>query len=198
MKRLLVWITNTKVWSYLLIKIVPYIRFTTYYTDFKGLQFTVGYKHLQAGDIILTKDKQKLTTVLIGGEFTHAAFCLRRGLPYEIAEMTHNHYTRSYFFDICKESDRVVILRCKDFDADYINKMIETCESFKDCKYDLAFDLGVKALYCSELVYQADFERRLKVDLSDLVGLGRQYVSPTDLFEADNIEVVFDSDKLVT
>ena len=113
MKRLVVWLTNTKLWAWLLIKVVPFIRFTTYYTDFRGHQFIIGYKRLQPGDIILTKDKRKLTTVLIGGEFTHAALCVNLGRPYEIAEMTHHDYTKSFFFDVCKESDRVVILRCQ-------------------------------------------------------------------------------------
>lgn len=197
MKRLIVWFTNTKLWSWLLIEVIPFIRFTTYYTDFKGLQFINGYQRLQPGDIILTKDKRKLTTVLIGGEFTHAALCLNLGRPYEVAEMTHHDYTKSFFFDICKESDRVVILRCHDFDKAYIAKMVAKCESFQECRYDTAFDLGVKALYCSELVYQADFERRLKIDLSDLAGLGRQYISPTGLWEAQNCSVVFDSDNYI-
>jgi len=32
------------------------------------------------------------------------------------------------------------------------------------------------------------------VDMSDAKGLGRQYVSPTDLYEAENTKVIFDSD----
>lgn len=197
MNKLIVWFTNTKFFYWLMIHVVPYIRFTTYYTDFKGLQFINGYQRLKPGDIILTKDKRKLTTLLIGGEFTHAALCVNLGRPYEIAEMTHNNYTKSFFFDICKESDRVVILRCRDFDKEYIKAMIAKCESFQDCKYDLSFDLGVKALYCSELVYQADFERRLKIDLSDIAGLGRKYISPTGLWEAANCDVVFDSNNYI-
>lgn len=198
MKRLLVWFTNTKLWEWLLMKVIPYIRFTTYYTSFKGEQFYAGYWQLKPGHIILTKDKRKLTTVLIGGEFTHAALCVNKGEPFEVVEMTHRDFTSSWFFDICKESDRVVILECLDFDDEYIKHVIEKALSFSECKYDVEFELGVKALYCSELVYQADFERRLQIDLSDIKGLGRQYISPTGLWEAQNCCVVWDSDNFKT
>lgn len=195
MRRILVWITNTKLWSWLLIKVIPFVRFSMYYTDFTGRQFHQGYMKLQTGDIILTKDKRKMTTLLIGGTFTHAALCVGTTVTdYQVAEMTHHNYSKSYFFDICKESDRVVILRCKDFDSEYIRHLVEKCKSFQDCKYDVEFDLDVKALYCSELVYQADFERRLQIDLSDIAGLGKPYISPTGLYEARNCVLVYDSE----
>jgi len=109
--------------------------------------------------------------------------------------MTHENYTRSHFFDLCMEADRVVILRCKDFDSDYIQKVIQKCLSFQNAVYDVHFTLGVKSLYCSELVFQSDFERRLKVDLSDLAGIGLPYISPTGLYQAENVEIVWDSDQ---
>jgi len=56
--------------------------------------------------------------------------------------------------------------------------------------------MGVKALYCSELVYQSDFERRLDVNLEDLAGLGRKYISPDGLYKAKNVRVVWDSDEV--
>ena len=198
MKHLLVWLTGTRFWSWLLLKIFPYIRFSLYYTDFKGHQYFAGYELLQPGDIILTKDTRKLTTLLVGGLWTHAALCVGKGAPYEVAEMTHHNYSKSWFFDICKESDRVCIIRCLNWDVEYTKKVIEKCKSFEGTPYDVAFNTDIKALYCSELVWASDFEKRLLADESDAVGLGRQYISPTDLFEADNIEVVFDSDKIAS
>ena len=53
--------------------------------------------------------------------------------------------------------------------------------------YDIQFEFGIEALYCSELIYHADEERRLDVDLSDVANLGRKYLSPTGLFNGDNI-----------
>lgn len=199
-KKFLVWLSNTRFYSWLLKKVIPFIRFSMYYTSFRGWKYHDGYELLQPGDIVLTKDKKKLTTLLIGGEWTHAAQCVGKfGSPqypgFEMAEMTHHDFTHSHFFDICKESDRVAIIRCKDYDPSYISAIIEKCLSFKGAQYDVAFDLGIKSLYCSELVYQSDFDRRLKVNLDDLVGLGVKYISPTGLWKAQNIDVVWDSDQ---
>lgn len=196
-KKFLIWLMDTRVFRWLLIEIIPYIRFTTYYTSLRGYKYHAGYPFLRPGHIILTKDKKKLTTVLIGGEFTHAALCVGleiMGDDFEIAEMTHTNFTRSYFFDVCKESDRVVILECTEFDPKYVREVVEKCLSFHDAEYDTEFELGIKSLYCSELVYQSDFERRIGGSLEDLAGLGRPYISPTGLYQAKNVRVIWDSD----
>jgi hypothetical protein len=197
MKRLLVWLMNTRAWEYLLKNIIPYIRFTTYYTSLRGKKYHSGYELLQPGHIILTNDKKKLTSLLIPGEWSHAALCVSKGGDFfEVAELTHTDYTKSWFFDICKESDRVVILRCTAWSDEYVKKVIEQCLSMSDVIYDVKFEMGVKALYCSELVYQSDVERRLDVDLEDMAGLGREYLSPDGIYKARNVEVVWDSEEV--
>jgi len=185
---------QTKTYGHLLIHVIPYIRFTTYYTSLRGWKYQRGYKLLQPGDIVLSKDRKKLTTLLIGGEMTHAAQCVGKGVEWELSEMTHTNYTKSAFFDICKESDRVVILRCRDYDSLYVQEVIARCRELKDATYDIEFDLGVEALYCSELVYQSDLENRLQVNLEDIAGLGRPYISPTGLLKAKNCDLIWDSD----
>lgn len=194
MKKIVLWFMQTQFYSWLVMNVIPYIRLTTYYTSLRGWKFYRGYKLLEPGHILLTIDRQKLTTFLVPGEFTHAALCVAKGAEFEIAEMTHHHFTYSNFFDICKESDRVVILRCTKFDESYTNQFIQRCLSFKDASYDTSFKLGVKSLYCSELIYQSDFERRLQVDLSDIAGLGQPYISPDGIFKSPNVEIVWDSD----
>ncbi len=193
-KYFILWLMQTRFYQWLVLKVLPYIRFTTYYTSLRGWKYIRGYSKLQPGDIILTIDKKKLTTFLIPGEFTHAALCVDKYKEWEISEMTHSHYTKSAFFDICKESDRVLILRCSDWDHDYIKKVIDKCKTFQEAKYDIEFSLGIKSLYCSELVYQSDFEKRLKVSLDDLAGIGREYISPTGIYNAENIQIIWDSD----
>ena len=197
LRRLYLKFTATKFFSYVILHIVPYIRFTTYYTSLRGWKYYRGHKLLQPGDIILTADKKKLTTVLIPGEVAHAALCVDKDAEWEVSEMTHDNYSKSNFFDICKESDRVLILRCKDWDVNYTRQVIEKCKTFENATYDIAFNLGVKALYCSELVYESDFERRLDVSLDDLAGIGQLYISPTGLLQAKNCEIVWDSDEEV-
>jgi hypothetical protein len=196
---------NTDFWVWALIHVVPYIRFTTYYPSLRGARYHSGYGHLKKGHILLTNDSKKLTSLLIPGEFSHAALCVDHATrrvkspwtvdSYEIAEMTHTNYTKSYFFDLCKEADRVVILECTDWDEAYIEKVTEKCREFEDTAYDVNFELGVKTLYCSELVYQSDVEKRLDVDLEDLAGLGRKYLSPDGIYKAENVKVVWDSEE---
>lgn len=155
-----------------------------------------GYKKVKNGDFIVVVDNLKLTHFLIPGEFSHAALVIEKGAEWEVSEMTHHNYTKSTFFDICKEADRVVICRCRDWDDEYVkNVLVPECRSFVDVPYDLTFELGVKSLYCSEMVYQSDVEHRLQCSLEDLAGLGRPYISPVGLYHAKNIDIVWDSDK---
>jgi hypothetical protein len=184
---------KTKFYRWLLMKIVPYIRFSLYYTKLRGWQFHQAVKIYQPGDILLSVDKKKLTSLLIPGVFTHASFAIAKNAPFEVAEMTHANYSRSCLFDIFKEADRVVILR-PEWDEYYRSKAIEKCLSLQNATYDVSFSLGIESLYCSELVYQSDFERRLKFDLSDLAGLGRPYLSPDGIYDCGDLTVIFDSD----
>lgn len=194
-KRLLLAFMQTYLYSWLLLHVIPYVRFTTYYTSLRGWKYQRGYALLQPGDIILTLDRKKLTSLLIPGDFSHAALCVDKYSEWEISEMTHTNYTKSCFFDLCKESDRVVILRCRDWDPEYTRNVIDACKSFDTAIYDIEFDFGVEALYCSELVYQSDYGHRLMINLDDIEGLGTQYISPTGLSKAKNCDWIWDSDK---
>lgn len=193
-RRFLTRLVNTALWRWILLKVVPYIRFSVYYTKLRGVQYHKGYRKLRPGDIILSTDNRKLTTFIIPGMFTHASLCVSLDTKFEVAEMTHLGYTESCFFDICKEADRVVILRCRDWDSEYTAKVIEACKNLDGTPYDTAFNLGVSELYCSELVYESDIERRLDVDLSDVHGLGTKYISPDGLYLAINTMIVWDSE----
>lgn len=181
--------------SWLMIHVVPYIRFTTYYTSFRGYQYLIGYELLEPGDIILTTDKLKLTSFLIPGEFSHAALCVNKdGHNFEIVEMTHENFHKTWFFDVCKESTRLVILRSKKkLNRSKIIQVIKKALSFERSIYDLQFGLGVKALYCSELIYHA-YKKFIKFDLTDVESLGRNYISPGGIYDSDDLKLVFDSD----
>ena len=195
-RRTVGFIMQTKLYRYLLKHVIPYIRFTTYYTKLKGKKYHALYQQLIPGDVILTIDKKKLTTLLIPGEFSHAAMCVSLDKKWEVSEMTHSDYTKSCFFDICKESDRVVIMRCKKITHEELTKAIKKCKSFEDAKYDTEFSLGIKELYCSELIYVSYENNLIKANLEDFVGLGRDYISPVGLYHAKNLKVVIDSDLL--
>lgn len=192
-RKMKLWLMQTKVYHWALKSVIPYIRFTTYYTSFKGKVYHQGYDVLEPGDVILTIDDKKLTSMLIPGLWAHAAFCVSKDKKWEISEMTHTDYTKSTFFDICKESTRVCILRMTKSNPKYRDDMIRKCKSFVGVPYDDYFKLGIKALSCAELIYESDTSRLIGANLEDVAGLGQLYISPDGLYNAENLDVVWDS-----
>lgn len=193
MKKLLLFFMESRLYKWLLKKVIPKIRFTTYYTKFPGRKYHVGYNFLRPGDIILTTDSKKLTTLLIGGKWSHAALCVSKDQIFEVAEMTHSDYTQSTFFDVCAESTRVCILRCPKWSKEYIRRVIDRCKTLKNATYDVQFELGIQSLYCSELIYHSDFMKTLSLNLEDLAGLGRKYISPDGIYNCPDLKIVWDS-----
>ena len=186
---------RTKIYNHTLKHIIPYIRFSMYYPSINGKQYSRLYMALRHGDVILTTDKKKLTTMLIPGEFAHAAMCVAKGTDWEISEMTHNDYDKTTFFDICRMSDRVVILR-PQLEQHVIERAIEKCLSLEGAEYDNAFSLGIEALYCSELIYESFEGNSIEVNVDDLMGLGKPYISPGGLYHAKKLKIVIDSNDL--
>ena len=186
---------NSRLFSFIVLRILPYMRFSNYYTDIRGWTYKRGYRLLRPGDIILSTDRHKLLSYMVPGDFAHAALCVDKGgdVEFEVAEMTKSHFTRSTFYDVCKEADIVVILRCLDWDPAYVRKVIEKCRSFEGVQYDVTFSPETDKLYCPQLITASDVENRLDVQPDALPFLGRPYVSPTCLYEAANVEVIWDS-----
>jgi hypothetical protein len=162
----------------------------------RGDKYKEAYEKIKPGDIILCRDSWKLTSWLIPGKYSHAALCVDKGMytKFEVAEMGHKGFTESTFYDIFAESTDIAILRCKDWDKEYIKKVIEKCKSFENTPYDITFSFKIEALYCSELIYHSDIEKRLQISLEDLVGIGRPYISPMGLYKAKNCEIIWDSE----
>ena len=191
-----VYLTSTQIYQWALFNVIPYIRLSLYYTTMRGWKYHRGYKLLKPGHIILTTVRSKLSTMIIGGEFAHAGLCISKNEQFECAEMTHLNFTHSTFADMCFQADRVVIIECTAFDEDYVNNvLVPTCRSFEHAKYDAGFTLGLgnEFLYCSEMVLEADKEKRMDVNLEDLIALGKKYLSPTGLYKMGNGRIVWDS-----
>ncbi len=189
------WLHNTSIYKYVMIKIVPYIRFSVYYTSFTGIKYNALAEAMKPGDVILCTDDKKLTTLLVPGEFSHAAMCVSNDGVWETSEMNQYNYDKTTLFDICKTSDRVVLLR-PQLPDNVINEAIERCKSFENVNYDITFTLNVSTLYCSELVYMSYTGNSLEVNVTDEVGIGRPYVSPIGLYNANKLKVILDSDAL--
>ena len=227
LKIFIIWLMRTKLYKWLLVKQIPFIRFSLNATSMRGDKYHKGYSLLQKGMIIGSIDTRKLTGILIpkvtGGVLSHAALCISKrdpiepnkeyyniaprpghGQGLEIVEMTHLDFTYSDFFDLCHESERIVIMDCLDWDKEYKNKVIDKSLELRLAEYDGSFEMeSNNFLYCSELIYKADHRAgngsaRLKVNLEDLMGLGRPYLSPDGLLCGDNIRVVWDSEGQLT
>ena len=196
MTKIKLWFMETKLYVWLLKRVIPFIRLTTYYTSMRGRIYHKVYDIIKPGDIILTVDKRKLTTFLIPGDWTHAAICISKDKNFEVAEMTHNDYTKSTVADLCFEADRVVVLRCSKFTKAYTRKFIKNTLALEDVPYDYKFELGIKSLSCAELVWAADPENRIGACLEDVAGLGRDYISPQGIYNADNVTVVLDTSNI--
>ena len=57
-RKFILFIMQSWLYEKLVINVVPFVRFTTYYTSFKGTSFYKAQKHLRAGDILLSTDKE--------------------------------------------------------------------------------------------------------------------------------------------
>ena len=201
LKAALVCFMQTKLYAWILLRLLPNIRFSTSYSRMTGRQYAALYDTLEPGDIILAINYHNLTGFLIpkitGGEVSHAALCVSKGgQDYEVAEMQASGYTKAMFYDVCRNADRVIVGHCTDWDAAYKKLVVERCLTFEGVPYDIQFTLGIKSLACSELVYEADFERRLKCSLEDTAGLGRPYISPEGIRRSENFVVKADSSSM--
>lgn len=146
-------------------------------------------KEMQEGDFLLSKSRYNITNWIIGGDFSHASVVVKDpdSGKLMIAEMTANDFDLVTVDHFCQFSTRIALLRLKDRKLGYPAKVAEKALSFQDCQYDCNFKLGVEALYCSELAYQSDYERRMQADLTDLVGLERPYISPDGIYKAKGL-----------
>jgi len=184
--KFILWLMSTRFYRFLLKYVIPNITFFTATgpSYFFKQRIRDGMK---AGDVLLSKSSGHLTNLLIGGKYSHAAIVVDTD---KIAEMTANGFDIVNVDKFCKQSTRICLLRLKDSDDDYGKEMAIKALEFSNADYDLSFTLGVEALYCSELCYQADFEKRFKCDLSDLAGLGKPYVSPLGLYSAPGLKIM--------
>jgi hypothetical protein len=196
MRKLILWLMTTRLYRWLMAHAIWRIRFSNWYSLMNGKQFNVAYALLRPGDILLSTDKSKLTSFLVKGPWTHAALCVGKwpNHPYEVAEMVHGGFKKSMFFDFCKEADHIAILRCSKWSKDYLQHIVlANVKEFEGKPYDELFQFGVEALYCSELIYQADELHICKVDISDFAGLGKQYVSPLAYYESPTCSIVYET-----
>lgn len=186
--RFLIWLMGTWLYRFMLRYVVPEI--TVFHAPGPAWDIRDKIrKEMRPGDMLLSKSRFKFTNLIIGGNFSHGAVVLE---PDRIAEMSAKDFDVVDVDHFCKDTTRIALLRFKDHDHVYGQKVAEFALTLSNRLYDVRFTLGLKALYCSELCYQADYEQRMRADLSDLVGMGRPYISPDGIFAAPGLEVVYE------
>lgn len=201
---LLAWVTHrpwmlllrkSRLYSFIMWYVMPYARISVCHTSMTSEKYVRGWRLLRVGDIILTTDNRALSTLCVPGDHTHALLCTGDLWESTCAQMTHAGYGEVAFAEACFHASRVVVLRCPSFDDDYIAEVVRKTYTFKDTPYDTDFSFDNGKSYCSELIYQADIEKRLRVVSSKAWGTGQMVVTPDDLFAA-NVEVIYDSDDI--
>jgi len=125
-RRLILWFMNGRLYNFLMNHVVWRIRFTTYYTNLKGVYYHDSYKILQPADVILTTDDLKLTSILIPGIVDHAAVFVGKNVNFEVVEATHKGVQGCYYADVWKESTRIIIIRCTKWNPLYKFEFINT------------------------------------------------------------------------
>ena len=199
-------IVASEFYTNLLEKVIPYIRLTTYYPRFPVLQFQELYARVEVGDILLTNDYRKLTTILIPGDWAHAAIVVGKGQGHiEVVEMTHVGFNKTDVHKVCAESERVRIKRVDDPRWD-IETFINNVWKHEGSTYNFGFlakekkdprnkkgDKMHRSNYCSQLVTQADEDNILDVNWDDLAGLGVPYISPDGLDKGKNLITIYDT-----
>jgi hypothetical protein len=181
---------STFFYQYLVGWVLPSIRWKRYQVP--GNVFSEFKRVVQSGDIVLTKTKGKLVSQIVPGAYAHAALCIADGRHLRFAEMSHYNYAEIDAVSLVGEVTSICVLKIVDMDEAYLEAMIDECRCFSDRKYDKQFQHGCDALYCSELIYESDFEKRIGASAEDLVGLGTPYVSPMGLRDASGVRVVME------
>ena len=196
MNKILYWLMNTRFYVWFLSRVMPHLRFSTGYTRIKGWQYHAGYALLQSGDLICSADRNKASAV-VPGDLSHLDICIVKDpkIKFEAVGMTSKDFTKVHFFDICKESDQVVIFR-PDFDEAYRNLFLENVMKMSFSIYDYEYDLlDPNKVFCTELGYHADTEKRIGWKIGkDL--LGRPTIIPDSFYQTKGLRVIWDSDKV--
>lgn len=103
----------------------------------------------EEGDILLSYESLRLTSLFIKGNYDHAVILSSKRTIVEAVNPTvHEVDFEEWLF----KKDKVILLRPR---AEKYTRQLAAANSlsFKEYKYDYSFSLKDKRVYCSELVY---------------------------------------------
>lgn len=194
LRRLFIKVATTRTWQWILTWVIPSIRFSrTIHLNDKAIAKIISI--LKEGDCLLVRDPMKFSNILIGGRYSHAGICISMdyAMPV-IGEMGHAGYQELNLVKFLGYARHVVVLRPKNYTTEYGAKMaiIARRKGLMSKGYDFVFKFDEKTLYCSELVFVADVERRYRANTQDLAGLGHHYISPDGLYKAKGAKILLE------
>ena len=149
------------------------------------------------GVVISTRDSSKVTGLIIPSDLDHSAIIERWSEQLQDFSIIHavaDGVQRGTLKELCTSCEGFVAHVGEDWDYDYRVSMVDRAVQMLGKPYDGSFKFGVEELYCSEIIYLADFDKRCKYDTQDLAGLGQEYISPKGITEAVGMTKIFDNE----
>lgn len=194
LRKTLIWILSQKTVQIVVLKVLPKIRFSTSYALLGWADYTSISLNARPGDIILSVDKSKLTSLLIPGYWSHVGLVVKNDHDQDgvlIVEAVPPAVRETSLFDFCKCADEVMVLR-PDVTNDVVEQAVFRAKYNIGREYDGLFKYGPTALYCAELISYC-FLQSVKFDWSDLWGVGYPYLSPDGVADGEPLTVIFHS-----
>jgi uncharacterized protein YycO len=118
----------------------------------RGSLYVTAMGRIRPGDIILTRTAWRPTNLIFPGRWTHVLIVLREDL---LVEAKLPRVRESYLVDVWASASSVKIVRPRFMTAAQLAEAALVARGMVGTPYDLEFEPGPKALYCSELVWRA-------------------------------------------
>lgn len=181
-------------------RILPKIRFTTWYAELPEGTFGQFCRYARPGDIVFSCDTNKLAGWLIPGQWDHVGIVVDTLDGLMVVEAVQPRVRESDFFTFCAHSNKVAIARPVLQPSDS-TRFQQTARGFVGVHYDALFVQGREALYCSEVVLESypylsstgKPSNILGVDMRDDAGLGTSYATPDDIWHARGVRQIWTS-----
>jgi uncharacterized protein YycO len=135
------------------------------------------------GDVLLTTRRGSLTSRLIPGFWSHAAIVVDGDA---VVHATYPNVSRSSITELVLGATDVMIVRPVFADGEQRGTAIRWALMQLGHPYDLGFEHGVDAFYCSELVWLAYGAAVPEWSFDARKRLGVATVTPQDLADADD------------
>ncbi len=121
-------------------------------------------KSLRKGDVIICGALRRMHSIYIGGICTHALLYVGSG--HCIHSIAHGVGLVS-FDDVLREYDTLLIIRHPETNKKKIARTIEYAMKHIGKPFDFTFESDNEKIYCTELLYNAFYNGRMKLDIFD-------------------------------